>query len=431
MEYRWSGWKRGRPWRRFEAIDYGFTYGAGLPQLLIVPLIIYRTESNRRRNRDDYSCNHRQGKTFSRPAARFYDGGDPALDTVQALEVRASAALGCRRYLWYAATGYVPTNPPTEKSLMAMEAGNALEPVVMGAMERAGWRVNPADPKNPQTVTVRLGSGLLVTGHPDGTVRLPVLGGQAGPDDGKVQMFLFDEGGKESASYGEEKVVEVKTRGPEAFKRWHTLGAERSHPAAAAQAAVYTLGQFGEMRNAVIACMDTGNRTWDHEVIPADRLERALQDANRWLEPLTDHHALHGPDPDSLPDRDFLEGSWQCRFCPFLDVCQPGEEEMGENREEPEEKEVSDEEAQEAVAVYTKAQQTMKAPEKVKRAALKTLKAWMRRKGDAKATIAGRTVSLVQSRRYAINYTRLNSLLDPEVRAEIVTERESEYVRVT
>ena len=60
-----------------------------------------------------------------------------------------------------------------------------------------------------------------------------------------------------------------------------------------------------------------------------------------------------------------------------------------------------------------------------------TLKAWMRRKGDAKVTIAGRTVSLVQSRRYSVNYTKLNSLLDPEVRAEIVTERESEYVRVT
>ena len=91
---------------------------------------------------------------------------------------------------------------------------------------------------------------------------------------------------------------------------------------------------------------------------------------------------------------------------------------------------VTDEEAQEAVKAYTEAQQSMKAPEKAKRAALKTLKAWMRRKGDAKATIAGRTVSLVQSRRYAINYPKLNSLLDPEVRAEIVTERESEYVRV-
>ena len=369
-----------------------------------------------------------RAKEFSRPAARFNDDGNPPSATGQALEVRASAALNCRRSLWYAATGYVPTNPPTEKSLMAMEAGNVLEPVVMGAMDRAGWKVDPADPRDPKAVTVRLGPKLLVAGHPDGTVRLPVPGGQAGPDDGTSQMFLFDEEEK-SPTYGEEITVEVKTRGPEAFKRWRTLGAERSHPAAAAQAAVYSLGQFGEMRDAVIATMDTGNRTWDHEVIPAERLERALQKAYRWLEPLAEHHALHGPDPDALPDRDFLAGSWQCRSCPFLDVCQPGEDNSAEEAE-PEESPVSDDEAQEAVQVYTEARQDMKAPEKIKRAALATLKAWMLRKGDAKATIAGRTVSLVQSRRYSVNYPRLNSLLDPETRAEIVTERESEYVRV-
>ena len=371
-----------------------------------------------------------RAKTFSRPAARFDDDGNPASGTGQALEVRASAALNCRRSLWYAATGYAPTNPPTEESLMAMEAGNALEPVVTRAMERAGWSVDPADPRDPQTVTVKVGPKLLVTGHPDGTVRLPLPVNRERAGMPRCRCSSSKRR-KSLPLYGEEMVVEVKTRGPEAFKRWRTLGAERSHPASVAQAAIYTLGQFGEMRDAVIATMDTGNRTWDFEVIPAPRLERALQDTSRWLEPLVDHHDLHGPDPDTLPDRDFLEGSWQCRYCPFLDICQPGGKGMGENREEPEEKVVSDEEAQEAVAVYTKAQQTMKAPEKVKRAALKTLKAWMRRKGDAKATIAGRTVSLVQSRRYAINYPRLNSLLDPEVRAEIVTERESEYVRIT
>ncbi len=372
-----------------------------------------------------------RAKTFSRPAARFDDDGNPASGTGQALEVRASAALNCRRSLWYAATGYTPTNLPTEESLMAMEAGNALEPVVTRAMERAGWSVDPADPRDPQTVTVKVGPKLLVTGHPDGTVRLPLPGGQAGSDDSTAQMFLFEEEEK-FPTYGEEMVVEVKTRGPEAFKRWRTLGAERSHPASVTQAALYTLGQFGEMRDAVIATMDTGSRTWDYEVIPADRLERALQDANRWLEPLTDHHALHGPDPDTLPDRDFLEGSWQCRYCPFLDICQPGRgaEEEADTSGHLEVPVVTDEEAQEAVKTYTEARQDMKAPEKVKRAALKTLKAWMRRKGDAKTTIAGRTVSLVQSRRYAINYPKLNSLLDPEVRAEIVTERESEYVRV-
>ena len=371
-----------------------------------------------------------RAKTFSRPAARFDDDGNPASGgTGQALEVRASAALNCRRSLWYAATGYTPTNSPGEESLMAMEAGNALEPVVTRAMERAGWTVNPADPRDPQTVTVRVGPNILVTGHPDGSVRLPLPVNRERAGDTTVQMFLFEEEEK-SPTYGEEMVVEVKTRGPEAFKRWRTLGAERSHPASVTQAALYTLGQFGGMRDAVIATMDTGSRTWDYEVIPADRLERALQDASRWLEPLADHHDLHGPDPDTLPDRDFLEGSWQCRYCPFLDICQPGRAKREEKLEDTEQQAVSDEEAQEAVKAYTEAQQTMKGPDKVKRAALATLKAWMRRKGDAKATIAGRTVSLVQSRRYAVNYTRLNSLLDPEVRAEIVTERESEYVRV-
>ena len=55
----------------------------------------------------------------------------------------------------------------------------------------------------------------------------------------------------------------------------------------------------------------------------------------------------------------------------------------------------------------------------------------MRRQGDAKATIEGRGVTLVTSKRYSVNYRKLNELLDPDVRGEIVTESESEYVRVT
>ena len=372
-----------------------------------------------------------RAETFSRPSARFVDEANPVASTGRALEVRASAALGCRRSLWYAATGYVPTNPPTDKSLMAMEAGNALEPVVMRAMDRNGWRVNPADPGNPHSVTVRLGPGLLVTGHPDGTVRLPLSQGEVPSGNATPQMFLFDdEDGKDLPAYGEEKVVEVKTRGPEAFKRWRTLGAERSHPAAAAQAAIYTMGQFGEMRDALIACMDTGSRTWEHEIIPAERLEQALQSASRWLEPLVEHHAFHGADPDALPDRDFTATSWQCRSCPFLDLCQPGENNPTEEAE-PEESPVSDEEALEAVSAYTDAKLSMKDPEKTKKTALATLKKWMRLQSDRKISLGGRTVSLVQPRRYSVNYNRLNSLLDPETRAQIVTERESEYVRVS
>ena len=358
-----------------------------------------------------------RAEVFSRPAAQINDDGE--------LVVRASSALGCRRALWYSATGYQPTNPPSDDSLTAMEAGNALEPVVVRAMERAGWQVDAPDPQDPKQVAVRVGPNLLVTGHPDGTVRLPTSEDEAAAP----QMFLFEDE-PETPALGDPMVVEIKTRGPDAFKRWQTLGAERSHPAAVAQAALYTLGEFGEMRAAVIATMDTGNRIWDYEVIPANRLEKALQDACGWLGELGAHHVANGPDLDALPDRDFTADSWQCRSCPFLAVCLPGAEEVGEDPEI-EEQEVTDEEAREAVAAYAEAQDSIREPEKAKRAALDTLKVWMRRQGDTKATVNGRTVSLVQSKRYSVNHRRLNETLDPETRAEIVTESESEYVRVS
>ena len=358
-----------------------------------------------------------RAEVFSRPAARFDADGN--------MEVRASSALGCRRALWYAATGYERTNLPSEESLTAMEAGNALEPVVVRAMERAGWKVDAPDPQDPQQVTVRVGPSLLVTGHPDGTVRLPVEGDEAAAP----QLFLFDEE-PEAPAYGDPMVVEIKTRGPEAFKRWRTLGAERSHPASVAQAAFYSLGEFGDLRDVVIATMDTGARTWDWERIPAERLERALQGACEWLGELAAHHVQSGPDPDALPDRDFSANTWQCRSCPFLAVCLPGAAEVGEDAET-ETEEVSDDEARDAVAAYAEAQESIKEPEKAKRGALDTLKAWMRRQGDSKAPVGGRTVTLVNSTRYSVNYRRLNEALDPEVRAEIVTESESEYVRVS
>ena len=91
--------------------------------------------------------------------------------------------------------------------------------------------------------------------------------------------------------------------------------------------------------------MDTGSRTWDHEVIPAERIERALDDALAWLGELGAHHILHGPDPDALPDRDFSANSWQCRSCPFLDICLPGAAEDDGADEDPEIEHVSDEEA--------------------------------------------------------------------------------------
>ena len=339
-------------------------------------------------------------QALSRPAARIGDGGG--------LEVRASAAMGCRRALWYAATGHPPTNPPADESVTVMEAGTALEPVVLRAMGRAGWEISPAGIAGPGRVSVELAPGLTVSGHPDATGLIPVIG-------------------------GEPVVIEVKTRGPSAFKRWQTMGAEISHPESVAQAAVYTLGLFGEPRPAIIATMDTASRGWDFESIPPARVTSALAKTRAWLAPLAEHLRTHGPDPDALPERDFGAGSWRCGSCPFLALCRPGDaerEDVGAYEDE-EVVVVTAEDAGAAVAAYTEAQAAMKEPERAKRAALATLKAWMRGRGEGKQSIRGRTVSLVRTTRFSVNHRRLAALLDPETRAEIITETASEHVRVT
>ena len=83
------------------------------------------------------------------------------------------------------------------------------------------------------------------------------------------------------------------------------------------------------------------------------------------------------------------------------------------------------------MASYEAAQGSLKEPERAKRRALDTLRTWMRQQGLEKTTIESRKVSLVQSRRYSVDYRKLNAALDPETRADIVTEHDSEYVRVS
>ena len=342
-----------------------------------------------------------RSSVYERPAARFTDSG---------LDVRASALGQCRRALWYAATEQPETNPMTDETRLVLEAGQALEPVVVRAMQRRFWTVTHSDPEQPWRVEVEAGAGLTVSGHPDAV--------------GAVELF------------GEEGVIEVKTRGPEAFKRWRTLGAERSHPESVAQAACYSVGLYGEVRDVVIATLDTGSRQWDYELIPAQRAQCAWDAACRRLSALAEHHEACGPDPEALPERDFSASDWQCRRCPYLNRCQPGEsaKPVDETDAEPTEP-VSDEAAQAALRGYERAQAQIKASDRDKRTALTTLQQWLQQRGEPKARLEGsaktRTVGMVASRRYSVDHKRLNALLDPEQRAEIVTEQTSEYVRVS
>lgn len=355
---------------------------------------------------------------YDRPSARFTDSLSPTRSGNGKLEVRASALGQCRRRLWYAATNQPVSNPTTPETQLIFDTGNALEPVVIRAMQRAGWAVSPINREAPTAVTVELGDHLAVTGHPDATGSLPASASS-------VEDFLFD---------ADQLVIEVKSRGPEAFKRWQTLGAERSHPESVAQAACYSLGMFGECRDVVIATLDTGSRRWDYEVIPAERVERAWQRAGERLGELADHFAANGPDPLVLPERDFETAVWQCRSCPYLNVCQPGEAAEAAS-EDADAEPVSDETAQAALRDYEQAQAELKSLDAVKRESLDTLERWLVAQGKLKAQLDGRnrsrTIGKVTSKRYKIDHKRLNALLDPETRAEVVTEQTSEYLRVS
>ena len=344
----------------------------------------------------------KQTDVYSRPNARFNGDG--------ALEIRASAVGNCRRALWYEATDHQVTNPRDDDSLTMLEAGNALEPVVLRAMQRAGWDITPTDRDNPHMVSLLLGPTLVVSGHVDAAGVAPIFG-------------------------NEPSIVEVKTRGPEAYKKWRVMGAERSHPESVWQAAFYTYGAFDESRDVVIATLDTGNRVWDYEVIPAHRVERAFERACARLGELAAHHLVNGPDPAVLPERDFTADDWQCKRCPFLNACQPGSATVeADPADEPAEP-VSDDDARAALAEYETAQEMLKAIEEDKAWALGMLRAWLGQQGKDKAKLEGRektrTVGMVKNTRYNVNHKRLNALLDPEVRAEIVTENVSHYLRVS
>ncbi len=339
---------------------------------------------------------------YSRPNARFAADGT--------LEIRASAVGHCRRALWYEANEFPVTNARTEESHTVLEAGNALEPVVLRAMRRAGWDITPTDRDNPEMMSLRLGPTLVVTGHVDATGVVPIFG-------------------------DEPSVIEIKTRGPEAYKRWWKLGAERSHPESVWQAAFYTYGSFDEARDVVIATLDTGGRTWDYEVIPAHRVERACARLGK----LAAHHVINGPDRYALPERDFTADDWQCKRCPFLNTCLPGTAAM-EPEEEPDAdtdpaEPVTDDEARSALREYEQAQEMLKAIEEDKQWALGLLRAWLGQRGEQKARLEGRektrTVGMVKNTRYNVNHKKLNALLDPETRAGIVTENVSEYLRVS
>ena len=163
---------------------------------------------------------------------------------------------------------------------------------------------------------------------------------------------------------------------------------------------------------------------------------QALERASEWLGQLGAHLVRSGPDPDALPDRDYSVADWQCKSCPFLNVCLPGDAAEAEGEPEPAEdaepkEPVTDEEARNALHEYEEIQDTIREFEDEKKWVVERLRVWLGQQGVDKAKLQGRektrSVGMVRTTRYSVDYKRLNNLLDPEARSEIVTE----YLRVS
>ena len=229
-----------------------------------------------------------RASVYDRPSMRW-GTEDEGVDFV----ARASAVGGsCRRELAYLLADAEPTDEVEESTQLLFETGRALESVVLDSMERSGWDIQRVDPDDPTPAAVNLVDGRMrVEGYPDafGTIG------------------VFDD---------LPKVIEVKTRSAGAFKRWTQVGTVRSHPEAAAQAAVYSLGIFGEYRPVAIATMNTDERRWDTEVLRAHSLEAALVRTDDRM-----REFVRTVDAGETPAPDFEKDYWKCGGCVFRTLC--------------------------------------------------------------------------------------------------------------
>ena len=152
---------------------------------------------------------------------------------------------------------------------------------------------------------------------------------------------------------------------------------------------------------------------------------RYSQFGDHFLSVITDHVAGNGHNSSNLPPS--RNGSFES------DVREPDHGAAAESTDT-DGAGVSDDDARMALAAYESASEAMRESKLARRQALDTLESWLRKRGLDQATLPGpdkeRSVELVRKTRRSVDYEKLNAALDPETRAEIVTERVSEFVRI-
>lgn len=226
------------------------------------------------------------------------------------ITIRASQAAACRRQLAYHALNTPISNPPDNIAINRMLAGTYLEAVALDYLKRTEWSNVTSftdDYTEPPRLNINLTNYINITGTPD------AYGSHASITDNLSN------------------VIEVKTRGNAAWTQMDKLGTLGAFPAAIAQLALYRKGllQYQEDNNVniihpestgILVSMNTDTK--DVRIFTATHmnLENTLTDLIARLTPLA-LLLLNKETENSLPSRDYVKTSWQCRYCPFFTTC--------------------------------------------------------------------------------------------------------------
>ena len=221
------------------------------------------------------------------------------------MTVRASSASsGCVRALYYEAKeraeskydhSRVDDAQPSNISQTLMDAGNALESVVLDAVRRGGvWEIDHN--QDAESVIVEICGGVTLTGHADAV---------ATRVDG-------------AADSRQPVIAEVKTVGSSRFSRWQNTGTLRANPEWARQLSIYTAGRFGANagRGGVMFVMNRDTGEVGSEFLSESTLRAAFRQTREKMSALQSAVAAAEKPPRGFPATD-----WRCKRCPFLDDC--------------------------------------------------------------------------------------------------------------
>ena len=223
------------------------------------------------------------------------------LDRVQTPRTRISSAGKCIRRLAYAHTGTTESNPPDQQALNRMAMGHMAEVLIIRNMHEAGWKTDHTvlSPTGQLELNMEIethnGTTLTFTGHPDGicshekftnNMLVPLECKSMSEDRGQ----LTEEHGI-AVTYPD-YIVQIGLYGRILFQEKLV-----DHP---------TRGVFGLMDREGTP-MAPQRVPWKDDVIDTA------------IDKIVD--AISMTENGELPDRPYEVSSFECRYCPYHNLC--------------------------------------------------------------------------------------------------------------